>query len=1635
MPTGQDKPGSTAIDQDPAVVEHLFKLREKLLDLTSRNRLLSFKHSSTNCIRAVDELPDQIFSRLVDGESLFFKPVPEPTEAELKKYYLDGSRVPRVPNESEKFEKPKAEVWARYKGLATDYELPVEVDSTEREGRHDDSYIQTLWYPQDLERRLRKLYGDARTAVEESGVNMLYLSFGFLEWKDEKSIQEKSSLAPAFLVPVELKRTTRGKTVEYALSWTGEDIQQNISLAKKLERDFGLILPEIVENESVEKYLARIRSLTIQKSGWNVRRFVSLSLFNFGKLLLYLDLDPQRWPANKSIAGHSIVKGILGAGDAPGSGSGNGSTEPIDHEFLDLELPLVDRADSSQAEALKYALSGKSLVIQGPPGTGKSQTITNLIAAALADNKSVLFISDKLAALEVVRRRLRELGLGEFCLELHSNKTRKLSLIKDLEERLSLESRLPSAAKLKQLTQEHRDIRQSIQAYTAALGRPVGALGQIVSKILFEAGRKREALGSTTKTLKAPSAFDAADITQSKRTAAHRYFQELKKVVQKAGGADHIKRHPWKGVSASKVLAPDAGELASLAMAWASAADILHGRIKELAGALACQLDGTLSQANSLEGLSARLDEARAFKQELEHSDWFCRQLEAYLGIRLPSGILRYKIAVALVELAACFPFGADLRGQWLWHPQFDEALSRISSASDLAGSARATAEKSFALKRRCRHRAAELHDAAKLLRSRSPLKYLSKDWREAKSLWDAYARADANFDPDHLSAYATVIEAHEMLQEDAHLPLVLGQTYRGLDTDIKGLREAKQWVEAVNSALRDHRELAEKMTILDEDTLGGIGAGAKHGHYSNLKSAAATSIGNSDKGIWQAYLDGNFPKEIAPPIYRLSTEGDWTKVIVAAKSFDHAHTDHVGTVLAFTNRSDLDLDSWFFGDTNDQLPHIAARARQAADSPSALSTWLSVQSLLDSAPSPGCLEIAHAGCDGTLPIEQLSLVYDFFLYDGLARLAFSENSRLSTYRGHGLDTLRESFRQADEAVMDLRRVEIARKLVSKNIPQGTFSQRVSDLTEMHLLRNEIAKQKRHIPIRKLIARAGHALQALKPCFMMGPLSVAQYLEPGKLSFDLIIMDEASQLRPEDAVGALARGKQAIIVGDPKQLPPTSFFDTLDLNTDGSGDSDGYIAQMSESVLDLAQLTLNKRLLRWHYRSRHPALIQFSNKEFYNGELVIFPSPVDENDRYGITFEHVPNGIFAEHVNVVEAQKVASAAVEHLRAHPGRSLGVVAMNLNQKEQIEAEVERLLKNDPLVLQVAEDRDHKSEPFFVKNLENVQGDERDVIIISMTYGPSASEGKVPQRFGPINQDAGWRRLNVLFTRAKERMIVFSSMRADDILLADSPARGPAALKAFLKFAESGRDGRATPTTRDMDSDFEAAVVEALELMGHNCVTQLGVAGFFIDIAVRDPDKPEEYLLGIECDGASYHSTKSARDRDRLRQDILEDLGWQIERVWSMDWFQDPSAEASRLNGLILSVLELRRGPKDKRDIQKTTSRPATFDATVPHARTPDLFPTRQEPAQKILSMQDAREMLIELREKVIKQKFPDVDPAKGILRRSLLDQLLKSKPISISDFQQKIPLYLRSGTDGRQLSEYGEQIFDILERVEI
>jgi len=424
----------------------------------------------------------------------------------------------------------------------------------------------------------------------------------------------------------------------------------------------------------------------------------------------------------------------------------------------------------------------------------------------------------------------------------------------------------------------------------------------------------------------------------------------------------------------------------------------------------------------------------------------------------------------------------------------------------------------------------------------------------------------------------------------------------------------------------------------------------------------------------------------------------------------------------------------------------------------------------------------------------------------------------------------------------------------------------------------------------------------------MSPLSVAAYLPPESVQFDLVIFDEASQVRPADAFGAIIRGGQAVVVGDSRQLPPTRFFDKIGLREEDEDDFEDWDLPVSdvESILDLfAAQGSREVMLRWHYRSRHHSLIAVSNDEFYENKLVVFPAPgfrsetpsEDGRRELGLFFRYLPDAAYepGKAVNDAEAEEVARAVMEHARKRPGLTLGVASFSMAQMTAIQDKLELLRRRRPELERFF--ADHSAEPFFVKNLENVQGDERDVIFISVGYGRT-KEGYLSMNFGPLNHDGGERRLNVLITRARQRCEVFSNIRADDIDLARTSARGVVALKKFLRYAETGVLDVARPAAGEPESPFEAAVAEALRKHGFEVHHQVGSAGFRLDLAIVDPARPGRYLLGIECDGATYHSARWARDRDRLRQKVLENLGWRIHRIWSTDWFRDPERQLQRV-----------------------------------------------------------------------------------------------------------------------------------------
>jgi very-short-patch-repair endonuclease len=660
------------------------------------------------------------------------------------------------------------------------------------------------------------------------------------------------------------------------------------------------------------------------------------------------------------------------------------------------------------------------------------------------------------------------------------------------------------------------------------------------------------------------------------------------------------------------------------------------------------------------------------------------------------------------------------------------------------------------------------------------------------------------------------------------------------------------------------------------------------------------------------AAVDANHP-QFPPPLRRFLFHPDRDARIVRLVGLGGRLNEALGSATgSWSEASACGLidEVRFFGTLLNDIPYesIAARLDRAVDAEDQLSIWSTWLSARKDCADSGLAGILDAFQDQALEGTQLSAALDRVLYRTLTRAALSEHPALGQFRGLQLDKAREQFRRLDEETIRLQQKALAAELCRRPIDPGQRGDYRKEDTGLVLVHHEIGKQKRHIPIRELLDRAGQAIRQLKPCFMMSPLSVAQFLKPGAATFDLVVIDEASQMRPEEALGAVARGGQLVVVGDPKQLPPTSFFDRTERPPDEEMDQEEIVD--NESILDLALAEFRPaRELRWHYRSRHESLIAFSNRRFYGDALVVFPSPLDpirekRKPKFGV-FHHFVAGKYKGHVNITEARAVAEAAVAFMGAEANRSLGMVTLNQPQRDLLLEEMERKIAHDQAAQRYVEHWEGTLEPFFVKNLENVQGDERDVIFISTVYGPDAATGIVMNRFGPINGIHGHRRLNVLFTRAKNRIEVFTSMRPGDIRAGEGSQPGVHALRAYLEYAENGKLEPGEATGREPDSEFEELVLDRLRAKGFEVTPQVGVAGYFIDLAVKHP-KRSGYLLGIECDGATYHSSRSARDRDRLRQEVLERLEWNIYRIWSTDWFHNPDEALRRLLSHINTTL---------------------------------------------------------------------------------------------------------------------------------
>ena len=545
---------------------------------------------------------------------------------------------------------------------------------------------------------------------------------------------------------------------------------------------------------------------------------------------------------------------------------------------------------------------------------------------------------------------------------------------------------------------------------------------------------------------------------------------------------------------------------------------------------------------------------------------------------------------------------------------------------------------------------------------------------------------------------------------------------------------------------------------------------------------------------------------------------------------------------------------------------------------------------------------------NGTVPADQVEEVFEAAYCSWWSSAVIGEDEVLRTFSSPEHEAAIENFRELDTRFSDLTAKYIAANLAGEIPDQETTKKKSS----WGVLAHELQKKMRHKPVREMMETIPDVITTLAPCLMMSPLSIAQFLSAGQAQFDVVIFDEASQITVWDAVGSLARGKQVIVAGDPKQMPPSNFFGRSDDDPDGDIDGEGDL----ESILDeLIGASIPQRVLNLHYRSRRESLIAFSNSRYYDSSLITFPAPVHPDKGVSLV---KPEGFYARgkaRHNQGEAKAIVAEIVRRLTSDDpavrNLSIGVVTFNTEQQSLIEDLLDKARAEDPgIEWSFSED---ELEPVFVKNLETVQGDERDVILFSITYGPDEA-GHVTMNFGPLNRTGGERRLNVAMTRARSEMMVFSTMPPERIDLARTQARAVADLKHFLEYAERGASALGAAvhgSMGDFESPFEVAVARGLQEKGWTVHPQIGVSAYRIDMGIVHPDKPGIYLAGIECDGAMYHSSAYARERDKIRQGVLEGLGWTLFRVWSTDWWTNKHKALEEVDAALREQLSAARG----------------------------------------------------------------------------------------------------------------------------
>ncbi|WP_137725716.1 DUF3320 domain-containing protein [Prescottella subtropica] len=1575
--------------------------RQELLTLDRRQRLLYFKHTKSASLEIESPTGGDLLALVTAGEAPLYPPVTEETRNERR---------------------PSGAITVANKAVDT------------------------------LKTALRRLDTQSQQTYADKGVWTLYLGIGVLRWVDPADGVAVDS--PLLLVPVQLKRT--GADSPYVLFRTDDDISLNPALKLKMD-EFGIDLPDVDPDLSeIDGLWGAIGSLIGGRAGWALLDRVVCATFTFHKEAIFRDLQNNA----AAVADHPMVQLLAVGPDAPAAG--DFAFDPVPVDGLDELKPpeqmfsILD-ADSSQRRCILAAADGKSFVMDGPPGTGKSQTIANMIAELMATGKSVLFVSEKAAALDVVRDRLRGAGLGRFLFELHGTAGNRKAVAQELAG--TLKTRAAAQRTFTEVEARHLvRTREELTDFAVAMNEVREPLGSSIFHVVGRIESLPQHVDASVAEGARRAGMTASDL-EDLRVHAGR-LGDLWYVTER--GDDYL----WRGLQRDDLGSPEARDLKRVAGDCAEAGKTLSTRIDTV------DSETGLKFPRDSDGMNRRSNVLRLLEDRVDVPiDWFTRNSLAPARDRLAqasSAVEEITAGIASLERTAG-PRWDELDAEWhgplargMTDPllgasetpsSIDALIRRLADVADqveplIADSTQLATLLGVPSSGMTALRAGELVELARLgaVTDRPESGWfnaaLQNQVSESIDAMDilvehARRRADAmrdHFTPEVLDLDLAALtvrfrEVHtgfrklskaartdkkvlravtvtgkvdkdliarleeaaswqqSILEMDAgantHSPR-LGESYSGFATDFDALRAALGNARRATQLAGidvDSSRLTQQLgrggspdpsLVLIAERLAGLlerwrVSTEELGDLLQASVGAGRSV--DEVGLWA--MDAN--ERIAPvraalgPVcavvqneisielaidylekvahvranmlelaadsagdnalfggVELGMDSDFTDIAAQLDWVDRVRSavgmripDTAARRLSFVTipPSELDVivDRWR-GACSGLVHHFTA-ARQAeigvdltADIDDAvelltemeaaavpdIENWCSYVQERNWAEEAGFAPVLAELAKSRRAAGTVAQSIEYAALEAWIDETVRRDGRLSGYRAVDRDGAVERFRELDRALMNDAHARVIERC-NERVPRSLTSRAAQ------LITREAEKKTRHKPVRALLEEAGALVQQLKPCFMMTPLAVSQFLS-SSMRFDVVIFDEASQVLPSDAVNCVYRGRQLIVAGDQKQLPPTDFFSA---STDLVDDEDGDELDVFQSVLDLAKGAggLTSLPLNWHYRSRHEDLITYSNYRFYDGKLFTFPSAVFDAANLGV--ELIPvNGTYRRGTsrdNPVETAKVVERVLYFAEHHPGESLGVVTFSSAQADAVQAALELQSAEYPMLAKLLGDHD-RLDGFFVKSLENVQGDERDVIIFSLGYGPDEN-GKFTMNFGPLNRDGGWRRLNVAITRARQRVEIVSSFRAADMPSSSNEAIRH--LKNYLDFAERGQKALALElddSLGDVESPFEEQVIDRIRSWGYDVVPQVGVAGYRIDMAVRHPDKPGSYAIGIECDGAAYHSSRTARDRDRLRESVLRNLGWEIHRIWGLSWWRDRNVQEKRLRAAI-------------------------------------------------------------------------------------------------------------------------------------